>query len=133
MPWKRRERLLELHGPTVASQIRANIKASVVTWCGLDDEGVVNLGGAIPAPEPDLGCIWQFVTPDIAKHKRDYIRQGRELTPRLFAHFARLGTVIEAEYGAAIKHAKRMGAAIYPLPQDIKGFPAVYCQAVKNV
>ncbi len=125
MPREQRDRLLKLHGARVANVIRDNIRKSDPTWCGLDDDGVVNLGGVLPD-----GYAWQFITPAVRAHKRDYVTQSRAMMAEALRRHARVVTVIEAEYPAALRHARRSGFQVGPV-QDVNGIPACICERTR--
>lgn len=89
-----------------------NIGSSEVGWCGLDDAGaVVTLGGIIPA-DSETGYVWQVAAPSLPNHKRDYLRQGRDMLALGLIRFERLTTTIKADYRTALRHARRLGFAV---------------------
>ena len=66
-------------GGDALSAISAGIRNSALTWCGVDDEGVVTLGGVMPMAETGAGYVWQYVA-DVARNKRGYLEQGYAMT-----------------------------------------------------
>jgi hypothetical protein len=78
----RTARLEALAGPEGAlAAIRANIRRSVLTWCGVDAGGVVNMGGVLPGGE-GWGYVWQFITDAVREHKRAYLTQAKDMMRR---------------------------------------------------
>lgn len=101
MPLERRARF-------DAAAIANDIAASNVTFCGLDDDGVVSMGGVMPTHIPGVGCAWQIIT-DVRAHKRAYLLQGREVLARFHALYPCLVVCIGADETAARRHAERFG------------------------
>ena len=103
---ERRAQLLAMTGGV--GILYDNIRLSSMTWCGVDGDGPVTLGGVVPATGGD-GYLWQIITPAIALHKRAYLLQGRAVISRALLAYVRLVTVIEADYTAALRHVRRLG------------------------
>jgi hypothetical protein len=110
LPAWRLARLEMLTDGAAEAAIAANIAASSMTWCGLDEHGgVVNLVGAIPfETSPGDACLWQFIG-DVRPCKRGYIRQQRGIRDALLARYERLTVLIETENVAALRHIRRLG------------------------
>lgn len=106
--------------------IVANIASSTLTWCGLDDDGVVTMGGIQPIPQSDSGYLWQYVT-DVARHKRAYVQQQRAILLAGLDQYQQLVTIIEADYRAALRHMRRLGFAI-SMPVDFNGHLGCLCE-----
>ena len=106
-----------------------NIAISTYTWCGLDDDGVVNMGGVIPMPGAS-GYVWQFITDGIRTNKRGYLEQGRENMKIMLMQYPRLTTIIEADYTAALRHVQRNGWQVGD-PQEFGGRSAYQCEVTR--
>lgn len=132
--------LLDRMGPTRAAAVQvladgraetaiaANIAASTVTWCGLDDDGVVTMGGILPTPA-GAGYIWQYVA-DVARHKRAYVLQSRAVVALGLTQYDRLLSIIEPDYQAALRHIRRLGFTVSP-PLDFNGRPGCLCERTR--
>lgn len=107
-----------------------NIRNSTLTWCGLDDDGVVTMGGVMPVAAGQTGYFWQVVTPALVHHKRDYILQGRMMVARALAQFERLTTNIRADYTAALRHTKRFGFKVSE-PRLLAGAMICVCERTR--
>lgn len=125
-----RSRLHEMHGDDPAALIADNIARSLMTWCGLDDAGVVSLGGVYPIEPAGTGYVWQFITPSVGLHKRAYIEQGRAMVRRAMTLFNCIVAPIEADYRAALRHARRLGLHVFH-EQTVMGVPARFCMKVR--
>ena len=90
------------------TEIAGNLQASGMTWCGLDADGPVTLGGVIPMQDGS-GMVWQVAAPALHLHKRAYIQQGRDMLRRALLRHGRLVMLIRASYAAALRHAARLG------------------------
>lgn len=122
--------LQRISGGRAEAGIVANIAASRYTWCGLDDAGVVNMGGILAIPgQPHDGYLWQFVTA-VADHKRAYVLQQRAILVAGLARHRRLVTIIEPEYSAALRHMRRLGFVVAP-PRDFNGHLGCLCERTK--
>lgn len=121
-----RARFLKMHGPHVEHQIGLNIARSLMTWCGVDDVGVVTLGGVYSIEPVGTGFVWQFITPAVRLHKRAYIEQGRRSVRSALKLFTRIVSPIEAEYHAAVRHARRLGMTVDHV-KTIAGVPVCFC------
>lgn len=106
--------------------IAHNINASTLTWCGLDDQGVVTMGGILPMPMPGSGYVWQYIA-GVTLHKRAYIEQGRTMLARGLDQYERLVSVIEPDYPAALRHIRRLGFVVSP-PQEFNGHAGCLCE-----
>lgn len=91
------------------AEIASSIGASVHTWCGVDDDGPVTLGGVIPVGS--TGYIWHVAAPALRLHMRAYIQQGRDVIGAMTGRFARLVIDVRASYPAARRHVRRLGFA----------------------
>ena len=136
-----RAALEAITGGRGAEQLALNIEASTLTWCGIDRDGVVTMGGVFPLgpaqrdPE-DLrgsegiargtGYVWQVATPALALHKRAYVRQGRAMRTAALAQYQRLTTNIEASYLAALRHVVRLGFDV-EAPETMGGTRVCRC------
>lgn len=110
--------------------LERNVRRSVLTWCGLDADGPVTLGGVIPTPEAGTGYLWQVITPAVARNKRAYLRQGRDMQAAALARYPRLVTTISAGYAGALRHARRQGWTIGG-PEDMGGTMARRCERTR--
>jgi len=119
--------LQALAGGHAEAAIAGNIAASTVTWCGLDADGVVTMGGILPWP--GAGYIWQYVT-DVAAHKRDYVLQSRAVVAQGLTQYPRLVSIIEPSYPAALRHIRRLGFTVFP-PVDFNGHPGCVCERTR--
>lgn len=128
-----RRKFFELHGSDAESAIIENISKSVFTWCGIDKAGVVNLGGIYPIEnDVSIGYIWQFITPAVRDNKRAYLEQGKKLKIRCLTLFPSITTVVEEEYKAAIRHAKRYAARTHG-PELVLGISVYIFEGVRHV
>jgi hypothetical protein len=115
----------------LADQITDNIARSTLSWCGLDGEGVVNMGGVIPCAD-GTGYVWQCAVPDAMKaNKRAYLLQGRDMMRRGLAQFARLQTIVRAEYTAALRHCERHGWKIGEPMKTADGLTVCVCERTR--
>ena len=119
-------RVAEMPEADPAAHLIANIRASAVAMCGMDDAGVVTMCGVLPTDHPEIGYVWQIIT-DVAAHKREYLKQNRALISQMATKYGKLVTVIEADYPAAIRHAKHLGFTVSE-PMEIHGRMAVVCE-----
>jgi hypothetical protein len=115
--------------PDALGAITRNIERSTLAWCGLDDDGVVTMIGVLPTEQAGTGYVWQLVT-DVVRHKRAYLSQNRALIPLMQARYPRLISVIEADYGAALRHARHLGFTV-SAPRDYAGIAACLCERVR--
>lgn len=110
----------------------ANIIAmSTVTWCGLDDDGVVTMGGVHPTQEPGTGYVWQYVA-GVENNRRAYVLQGRAMLAKALGHYERLVSIIEPDYPAALRHIRRLGFTVSE-PQDFSGKLGCVCERGRHV
>ncbi len=145
---EQRAKLEAVTGGQGAAQLGRCIEASTLTWCGIDRDGVVTMGGVLrqvrrtrtvaprlasgvepkgsPVFDATGGYAWQVATPALALHKRAYIRQGRAWVAGGLAQHGRLTTIIEASLGAALRHAARLGFDV-GAPEDMGGTRACRC------
>ena len=97
-------------GIGAVTEIAGSLRASGMTWCGLDADGPVTLGGVIPMQDGS-GMVWQVVAPApvLRLHKRAYVQQGRVMLRQAMLRHGRLFMLIRVSYGAALRHAARLG------------------------
>jgi hypothetical protein len=120
----------EYCGGDPVAAITGNIDASFPTWCGLDDAGVVTMGGVMPiAAVPGSGYVWQYVA-DVAGHKRAYVLQSRAMLALALVQYDRLISIIEPSYPAALRHIRRLGFTVFP-PVDFNGHPGCLCERTR--
>lgn len=121
--------LQALTGGRAEAAIAGNIAASTLTWCGLDDAGVVTMGGIVPTPQ-GAGYVWQYVA-DVVRHKRAYVLQGRAMLALALVQYDRLVSIIEPDYPAALRHIRRLGFTVSP-PVDFNGHPGCLCERTRQ-
>lgn len=124
---KRRAQLLAMPGG--ADLLCVSIGLSSMTWCGVDDDGPVTLGGVVTTTDGS-GYLWQIITPAIALHKRAYLLQGRAVMDQALRAYARLVTIIEADYAAALRHVRRLGWHV-EAPMDMNGMMTCRCRRMR--
>ena len=124
---KRRAQLLAMPGG--ADLLCVSIGLSSMTWCGVDAAGPVTLGGVVTTTDGS-GYLWQIITPAIALHKRAYLLQGRAVMNQALRAYARLVTIIEADYAAALRHVRRLGWHV-EAPMDMNGMMACRCRRMR--
>lgn len=101
------------------------VRRSKLTWCGVDDGGVVNMGGVLP-----LGYVWQIVTTALVRHKRAYLEQSQTMMDLGLAMFPSMRTFIKADYAAALRHVRRHGWTV-GAPMDRAGTLACLCERTR--
>lgn len=129
MDAEERADLTALTGDPVAALARL-IAASPVTWCGLDAEGPVDVGGVKPVDAAGTGYFWQVISPAALADKRAYLEQGRAVQRMTDAAFARVVSLIDASYPAALRHARRFGFTVHP-PRHMAGRMACLCERTR--
>jgi hypothetical protein len=108
------ERRAELQARTdgdLRANLEADILSSTLAYAGVDEatEATVTLGGVVPTDRPDIGYVWQLITPRVADHKRDYILQGRTMIQRFHCIYPHLVVAIGPQEMLARRHARRLG------------------------
>jgi hypothetical protein len=121
----------KIYGGRAEAEIAATIAASTMTWCGLDDIGVVTMGGVMPVADlPDTGFVWQYLTELGPHNRRPYVAQGRTMLALALQQYGRLTSLIEPDYPAALRHIRRLGFNVSP-PLTINGAITCLCERTR--
>jgi hypothetical protein len=93
--------------------LRESLANSEVSWAFLLDGEVAALFGVLPVPHsPGCGWVWMLSGRACDKHKRAFLRAGREVVPALLEHYSILCNAIDARYTGALRWARWMGFTV---------------------
>lgn len=112
----RKEILLSSGDPTYGVLLRS-IEASEEVWAVEDDAGEVFVVYGV-APFGPLGGVWMLASPEVYRHSKRLVRDGRKWVSALLQRYTRLFNFVHAENTRSIAWLRSLGFTIGELVPD---------------
>lgn len=106
-------------GLDITEALIVSFNSSYHCWVTEADGELVAIYGVSPSPNPFVGIPWMLATDDIYKHKKQLLRQSRDIVNQMQSIFPVLTNFVDERNTKSIRYLKMLG---FEFPKRVEHF-----------